>query len=139
MKKAFLLALALLAACADQPSDPFGHGPAVALLPGPEWTLVGVRVEDGAPIRVDVRFTARFEDQYVGGIAGPNAYGGEFEADDEGMLAVSDLVSTLIGGPEAEKGIELLRLLGRAYAFEAGPNELRIYATGDVVLRFERS
>lgn len=136
---ATFLAAVLLAACSG-PS-----GPAVelsrdpVLLVGATWRLHQVTLPSGFSVQANARLTARFGTEgRVGGLAGPNGYGATYVAGQEGTIAISDAVSTMIGGPEAERGGEYLWQMVNAREFEVAPTELRIYRAEGGYLLFRR-
>lgn len=110
-----------------------------ALLQGAAWTLVGFAPASGDFSAARARFTARFgADGRVGGQAGPNVYGGFYTATAEGTIQAREVVSTLIGGPEADQAGKYLNALARAHSFEVTPTELLLRFEERGVLHFRR-
>lgn len=100
------------------------------LLQGQTWTLVRFATASGDVSEPNARFTVRFgADGRLGGQAGPNVYGGAYTATSTGTIHPRDVISTAIGGPEAERAGKYLYWMTRAHSFEVTPTEL--------LLRFE--
>jgi heat shock protein HslJ len=133
------LAAALLAACSG-PTGPAGElRPEPALLLGGTWRLQQVTLPWGVSVSAGAKLTASFGPEgRVGGAAGPNGYGATYVAGADGSIAVSDAISTLIGGPEAERAGAYLAAMLRATAFEVAGTELRLYSPGGGYLLFRR-
>lgn len=133
-----LLLLAGLLSCASV-TDPFAGASDPALLPGAPWRLVSVASPAEGSSAPRAKLTVRFtEDGRVGGMAGPNYFGGGYEASPSGEIRMGEMVGTLIGGPDAEQGAEYLRRMTRARAFEATDAELRLRLSDGGSLHFQR-
>lgn len=131
------LAIALTA-CGGALLEPFVATTDPALLQGVEWTLVAATDANASTRLVRVDFSATFADARVAGRAGPNWYGGTYEADGAGRLVLVDVWSTLIGGREAEAAGALLVKLADAHAFEVSADRLRIRTGSGAILHFAR-
>lgn len=136
---ATFLAAVFLAACSG-PS-----GPAVelsrdpGLLVGAAWRLQQVTLPSGFSVPANAEVTAHFDtDGSVGGSAGPNGYGATYVAGQDGTIAISDAVSTMIGGPEAERGGQYLLAMVRSVEFAVAETELRLYSADGGYLLFRR-
>lgn len=140
MKVIALLLAALLAACqsAAGPVTFYGtHDP--ALLRGGEWTLVRIHSASGRVFPAASKLTVRFSpDGQFGGSAGPNGYGGAYEAGADGTLRMEPPGGTLIGGPDAERAGRYLHQMVRSTRFEVTATDLRVYAPDGGILSFER-
>ncbi|HEV2149767.1 MAG TPA: META domain-containing protein [Longimicrobiaceae bacterium] len=110
-----------------------------ALLPGDPWRLERIASSAGtissARAKLTVHFTAEGR---LGGAAGPNGYGGRYTATPAGQIRMEEVVTTLIGGPEAERAGGYLSSMVRAHSFEATPAELRLYFGEAGHLHFRR-
>jgi heat shock protein HslJ len=134
-----LLLLGLLSCSSATAPELAGGTRDPALLQGPAWTLVGFAPASGDFSAARARFIVRVgADGRVGGEAGPNVYGGLYTATPEGAIQAREVVSTLIGGPEAEQAGEYLNAMVRARSFEVTPTELLLRFDGRGVLHFRR-
>ncbi|HEX2187984.1 MAG TPA: META domain-containing protein [Longimicrobiaceae bacterium] len=135
----FLLLLGTGACTTATGPAPFVADRDPVLLPGGTWSLVQAAAAGGDVSTPRARLTARFTaDGRVGGRAGPNHYGGEYTAGGAGEIALAGLVTTLIGGPEAEEAGEYLERMSRARSFEVTPGELRLHLPDGGWLHFRR-
>lgn len=125
---AFLLLYGLLTACGPRggPSEPTPD------LDGTGWALI--RLEGREPVRGS-HVSLRFEEDQLGGVAGCNAYGGVYEADPDGSLAVGDIASTdmacLQPAGVLDQEAAYLRLLGTAAAYRVEDDRLIIDSEGE--------
>ena len=136
---AAFLAAVLLAACSGPtgPAVELGRDP--ALLVGATWRLQQVTLPAGFSVPANARFTASFGPEgRVGGSAGPNGYGATYVAGEDGTIAIKDAVSTLVGGPEAERAGRHLLAMVRSVQFEVAETELRLYSADGGYLLFRR-
>lgn len=138
MKAAAFAMMLGLAACTStfEPLD--GADP--ALLPGGSWRLERIATDPGGDgVPVAVQLSAGFSaDGQVGGMAGPNSYGGSYSASASGVIQVSNVTSTLIGGEEAERAFEYLQHMTRVRSFTVTQDELRLQFSDRGVLIFRR-
>lgn len=110
-----------------------------ALLRGDPWRLERIASGSGSVSSARAKLTVLFTaDGRVGGAAGPNGYGGRYTATAAGELRMEEIVSTLIGGPEADQAGEYLGSMVHAHAFEATPTELRLHVPDGGFLHFRR-
>lgn len=137
MKAAAFAVLLGLAGCTST-FEPFGTADP-ELLPG-GWRLERVDADGngtGAPVAAELHVTFSSEGQ-VGGMAGPNHYGGSYAASVSGALQFSNVTSTLIGGPDAERAAEYLQHMVRAHSFQVSETELRLRFSDRGVLIFRK-
>ncbi|PAP77384.1 META domain-containing protein [Rubrivirga marina] len=140
-----LLALAVLVGCDTfGPDDALPRPGAVstevaALRAVDRWVAVAA-VSDGATVRFpDSLFTATFSnDGNVSGRTSANRYGGDYEAGDDGSLAIGSLATTLIGEYEerARLSIILLSELQQADRFEVADSTLIVRSADGDGVRF---
>jgi heat shock protein HslJ len=120
----------LLAACAG-----IGGGSGDPL-DGTTWQLVSL--EDVPPI-AGTTLTATFENGELGGSAGCNSYGGNYQVSGE-PLSIDQLFSTLMACTDPQGVMEqeqsYLSLLGDAQGFELSDGQLVIFASGGQTLTF---
>jgi heat shock protein HslJ len=109
-------------------------------LRGDLWHLEQFSDSTGRVSRATARLTVEFAaGGRVGGAAGPNGYGGYYSATSQGTLRISDVVTTLIGGPEADQAGAYLYHLTHARSFEASERDLRIWYSDRGFLHFRRT
>lgn len=138
MKAAAFALLLGLAGCTST-FEPFGTADP-ELLPGGSWRLERIDADGngtGAPVAAElsVGFSSAGE---VGGMAGPNHYGGSYSASSSGAMQMSNVTSTLIGGEDAERAAEYLQHMVRARSFQVSDTELRLRFSDRGVLIFRR-
>lgn len=118
----------LLTACGalGGPSEPTPD------LDGTDWALI--RMDGREPLRGS-HVSLRFGEDQLGGVAGCNAYGGVYEANPRGSLAVGDIFSTEMACLQPEGVLDqeaaYLRLLGNAAAYRVQDDHLIIDSEGE--------
>jgi heat shock protein HslJ len=140
----FLLALIaslVLLGCHSTPAVvPFVGFSDPAALQGTAWQLVTFADSAGRIESAGARLTVTFSaDGRVGGQAGPNSFGGVYSADASGRIDVRDVVTTLIGGADAERAGKYLGHLTGARAFVTRDGELRVHYADRGFLHFRRA
>ncbi|HYJ77987.1 MAG TPA: META domain-containing protein [Longimicrobiaceae bacterium] len=136
--KAAAFVLLLGAAACSSTSGPFDGTTDPALLADRSWRLERVDADgngSGAPVAADLSVTFTSSGG-VGGMAGPNHYGGSYSASASGDIELSNVTSTLIGGPDAERAGEYLQHMLRAHSFTVTATELRLRFSARGVLIF---
>lgn len=131
---AALLAAGLAGGCSsDSERDP-------AVLEGKSWVAVeidGIGEVGGAD---GVESTAQFAGTSVGGAGGVNSYSGVVVASSDGKMAITELVSTLMAGPEPAMSQEtaFMDALAETANFEVTETELVLMdGSGKQLVRFE--
>ena len=140
---ALLATLLLLAACgpAATPAPGATATPqAAASLEGTEWALFSLQ---GSPLLAGTHITLSFRDGQAGGFAGCNAYGGGYEATQEGTLSIPEMAITAMACPSPEGVMDqeqaYVRALGSAATYLITNGHLEIEnAAGETVLVFSR-
>ncbi|HEY0672650.1 MAG TPA: META domain-containing protein [Longimicrobiales bacterium] len=109
------------------------------LLQGGGWTLIasspGNAQLQPARAKLTVLFTP---DGHLGGQAGPNGYGGVYNAESSGSISIDSVGMTLIGGEEADRAADYLVLMIRADRFSVTETRLHLYYGDEQYLRFGR-
>jgi heat shock protein HslJ len=135
-----LLLVAWLAACAPEATP--GPNP----LAGSEWTLASLR---GSPPLEGTHISLEFEEEWLGGFAGCNTYGGGpewggYTATEEGTLTVPMIAMTVIACPSAPEGVmeqerAYVETLRAATAYQLDGDRLELQdAAGETVLAYSR-
>jgi heat shock protein HslJ len=136
---ASLPVLFLLATCSPITASGFEGRPDVALLRAGTWELVALSTSGGRVSPARAKLTATFGvNGRVEGMAGPNAYGGAYSATPDGSFEVDHLISTLIGGRDAEVSGGYLRQMTSARRFLVDQNRLRLHHSDGTILQFGR-
>lgn len=102
------------------------------------WTLVRFVTESGRVETPAVVVSMMADIEGFRGVAGPNHFGGAYDAAEEGAFLVTDLVSTDIGGPQAEIAQRYLLALGDASRYGVNARDLLVYTTSGAILVFRR-
>lgn len=115
--------------------------PSGVTLEGVEWQLEESVGTDGELVDVpsEVLATANFADARVSGSTGCNRYGGSYTITDDGAIAVSEVVSTMMACLRAADAVEraMLNGLDQAVRAQLGVDRLSLIdADGRELLRF---
>jgi heat shock protein HslJ len=131
--------LFLLAACSPITASRFDGLPDLALLRADTWELVALSTSGGWVSPARAKLTATFGGNgRVEGMAGPNSYGGGYTATPDGSFEVNNLMSTHIGGRDAEVSGGYLQQMRSAQRFLVAQNRLRLYLSDGTFLQFSR-
>jgi heat shock protein HslJ len=134
-----LIVVTILAACSGPTAPAVELSRDPALLVDGTWKLQQSVLPSGFSVRATATLTAHFNPNgHVGGYAGPNSYSGTYVAGRDGTIALSEVISTLIGGSEAERAGAYQYRMMRAAEFEVGEGELRLYSADGGYLLFRR-
>jgi heat shock protein HslJ len=107
-----------------------------------DWLLISYRGRDAI---IEVKSTALFQNNEVGGFGGCNQFGGKYRLPVAGnnRIEIVDLVSTLMFCVEPESVMEqeaaFLEILNDADRFEVANGRLTIYNTANEVLIFKEN
>jgi hypothetical protein len=138
----------LICACAGQQRESDPVPPSFDLVPGKDWKLVGLRVENldtgftrdalGAPGALGVDFsnfyTLKFQDGMITGRAAPNNYRGPFELLEDQGITFNKIAATLMAPlvePEGLKEGEYFKYLERVYRWDLRDGRLELYTKNE--------
>ena len=131
---AVLLVAAIAGGCSsDSERDP-------ALLEGKTWAAVDIAQVGEVGGAGGVQSTAQYSGSTVGGAGGVNSYSGVVAATSDGKMAITELVSTLMAGPEPAMSQEIafLAALENTASFKVTETELVLMdGSGKQLIRFE--
>lgn len=143
LKRLHYLVLAVILAAGagcDSTTDPFdGQTDESLLVAAPTWRLVRLANTAGREVDVSGEFTLQLSSGgQASGRAGPNHFAGKYHATSFGDLHFDSLVTTLIGGADAESGAHYLAQLAEARRYRATPEELRVFGPEGDYMHFRR-
>lgn len=140
--KLLALTLLLLAVSSCSPAisrTPFRGAPDPALLTGGYWRLAYLASSSGRVSRARAPLTVHFTaNGRVQGGAGGNVYGGFYTTTPAGAIRIREGITTLIGGPEAERAGHYSAQMMQAHSFEVTSTDLRLHLERGGFLHFRR-
>ena len=112
------------------------------LLEGKTWVAVEINPYGDTVGSGEVESSAVFEDSAVGGNGGVNSYSGVLDVSADGKMTITEIVSTLMAGPEPAMSQEtaFFDALARVERFEVTESELVLAdGSGNQLILFEVS